>query len=74
MKVKTAGAKGEGTPYEIVQFMSENADGGMPELVCEYMLAVAVRCLLQYGKWIDSSDPEKFLGELAELGVIKVLP
>ncbi len=62
----------EGTPYEIVQFMVEGAEG-MPTLVGEYMLAVAVRCQVQYRKWIDSSDPAEFLRELAELGVIRII-
>lgn len=72
MKVTTAGTTFEGTPYEIVQFMAENAET-MPDLVVEYMLAVAVRCQVQYGKWIDSNDPAEFLSDLEGLGVIKVL-
>ena len=72
MKVKTAGATLEGTPYEVVQFMAENAPT-MPDLVCEYMLAVAVLCLRKYGRWIDSSDPIRFLEELEDLGVIRII-
>lgn len=72
MKVKTAGAKLEGTPYEIVQFLAEQS-ADMPDLVSEYMLAVAVRCLRRYGRWIDSSDPAEFLADLEDLGVITVL-
>ncbi len=72
MKVTTAGATFEGTPYEVVQFMAENVKD-MPDLVAEYMLAVAVRCLRQYGKWIDSGDPVQFLADLEDLGVIRII-